>query len=174
MKERKNMPTLIDPSNDSIWSKLLKRINKDYPKAITRLTTDKDSSGNIRVHLVIHTRCGGTAEDPTIARTYDISGYKDKVIMEVITIDNQKVTDKESIAKLYYMAEPAAKGLYIGVDADRITAYLDKSIPFSIEQKFINATNKLKTFLTEKNVADTEANTEKIRDFGTIKPKKQW
>ena len=72
------------------------------------------------------------------------------------------------------MAEPAAKGLYIGVDADRITAYLDKSIPFSIEQKFINATTKLKTFLTEKNVADTEANTEKIRDFGTIKPKKQW
>ena len=144
------MPTLLNPTVYAVWHNLIRRIYKAYPNALLQLSTDKDGDTVKCQILRIESFKGGTRENPTIQIKILIEAFKDKVVIHTVSIDTQKIGDRETRSVNYYFPEKSDKDK---IDFDRITAYLDKTLSIGLTQILISGNNKLKSFMNTKEPA---------------------
>ena len=141
------MPTLLNPMLYTVWHNLIRRIHNTYPNSLVQLSTEKDGENIKCQKVLIDSFKGGTRDKPTIQIKILIEAYKDKIIIRTISIDNQKISDKETRSTNIYFPEKSDQSK---VDFDRITAYLDKTLDIKCSQILIKGANRLKNFMNTK------------------------
>ena len=134
----------FDPTDRSLWDRLMSYIDKIYPKVTTQKCDGIDEDGRYAGTRIRAIQMG-TVINPVMERTLLVKGYKDKVKIEITSVNrNSRYPDavvKKSSA--IFNAEQPAKGYdYIGVNAHRVITFIDYEISFSTDTNHFN--NRLK------------------------------
>lgn len=142
--------TFINPSKLSVWTKLKDRILKIYPKADVRIQEGKDEeTGEKQILTRIQVSTGGDRYDPVIEKTIDVTATKGYVTIVVVTTDNSKSHDKSTIGTITLFQERSSTKSYIGVNADSISRYIDRSIDFYSVVTYAGFKDKLAGFIND-------------------------